>query len=115
MRLSEFKGEEALEVLADIIEPCSVILADPEVKSGFESGKKLKLVSLIMRKYKREILNIMAILDKADPQTYAPNLVEIPKKIIELLNDPDVINLFTLQAQSNESTNSGSASENIKD
>lgn len=115
MRLSEFKGEEAFEVLADMLEPCATILADPEVKKGFESGKKLKLVSLIMRKYKHEILTIMAIIDRVDPQTYEPTLVEIPKKIIELLNDPDIVSLFISQAQSNESTNSGSALENIKE
>lgn len=113
MRLSDFKGEKALEVLADILDPCAAILADPDVKKGFESGNKLALASLILKRYKHEVLTIMAILDNADPQTYAPNLMEIPMKIISLLNDPDMINLFTLQAQSNDSTNSGSASESI--
>ena len=37
-KLSEVKGEEALDVLADILEPIVTIINDEEVKAGFECG-----------------------------------------------------------------------------
>ena len=38
MKLSEFKGEEALDVLADIFEPLSVIFTDDEVQALSKTG-----------------------------------------------------------------------------
>ena len=38
-KLSDYQGEEALELWADLIEPMSEILVDPEMKKVFESKK----------------------------------------------------------------------------
>lgn len=96
MKLSEIKGEEALDVLADIIEPVSMMLADPKVKEMWESGKpKLLLVQYLLKNHKKELLTTMAIIDRENPDTYKPSLVDIPKKLLEILNDEDVQSLFT--------------------
>lgn len=112
MRLSDYKGEKAIEVIADLIVPCTEILSDPEIRKSFESDTRMILVKKILKLHGKSILEIMAILDGEDVETYSPSLVEIPKKLLKILNDPDVASLFMSQAQSNESANSGSASEN---
>ena len=35
MKLSEFKDDAALDLIADIIEPATEILADPAIKDAF--------------------------------------------------------------------------------
>ena len=67
MRLSDYKGEEALDVLADIIEPMTFILADEEIqKMRKEAAEKKKAVPYIkfvtpaIRNHKLEIIQILA-------------------------------------------------------
>lgn len=114
-KLSEFRGAEALDVLADLIEPATEFMSDKEVvlllrdRSTILSG-----ASLILKKHPKAILRIMARLEGADPETYNPSLVALPKMLVELFNDPELIDLFTSQGQSEAQTNSGSATENIE-
>ena len=43
MKLSEIKGERAIEVFADLLEPVSNILSDEEVANAFRmTNQKLK-------------------------------------------------------------------------
>ena len=103
MRLSEFKNEEALDVLADILEPAALIVADDEVKRLYNSGQpKLKLAAYIIKNHKKSVIEIMARLDGQDPATYSITLISLPLKIVEILNDPQIVEFFTSQAQENE-------------
>ena len=102
MRLSDVENEQALDTLAEIIEPVATILADESVKEIFRNEPKLKLVAYIIKNHKREVIEILARLDGADPAEYRFNLVTLPKKVLELLNDPGLADLFTLQAQETE-------------
>lgn len=117
MKLSEYKGEKALDVLADLIEPASVIMADKEVTELARSKKPVvQIVKPILKKHKKEVIEILAALDGEDPKTYVKKvgIFTLPAKFIEIFNDPELMSLFTLQGQNTEKTNSGSATENTK-
>jgi hypothetical protein len=69
MRLSDFKGEEALDVLADIIEPMTFILADEEIQKMRKEAAEKKInmpyiifVTPALRNHKPEIIQILARL-----------------------------------------------------
>ena len=95
MRLSEIKGEQALDVLADIIEPVTAICLDEEIQSMVKSGvPTLKYIKPILKNHKKEIVEILAIIDGADPATYEINALTLPVKLLELLNDPVFKELF---------------------
>lgn len=98
MKLSDIQNEQALDVLADIIEPTASILADEEVKRIYNNEPKLKLVSYILKNHKESVIEIMARLDGKDAENYTFNLLTLPKKLLELINDPELQELFTLQA-----------------
>ena len=98
MKLSEIQNENALDVLADIIEPTSLILADEEVKRIYQNEPKLKLVSYILKNHKQSVIEIMARLDGKEPENYTFNLLTLPRKLLELINEPELQELFTLQA-----------------
>lgn len=97
MRLSEVKGERALDVLADIIEPISEIIADKEVAKTLRSGKKSKAVSLAIKNHKKAVIEVLAALDGKSVNEYECNLLSLPKQVLDIVNDPAVIELFTSQ------------------
>lgn len=114
MRLSDIKGERALEVLADIIDPITEIMSDPEVASMFRSGNKMGAAQSILRLHGKSVLSVMATLDEEDPKTYAPSLIDIPMKLIDLFNDPAFEAFFSSQGQNQGETYSGSATGTIE-
>lgn len=101
MKLSEIKNEEALDLLGDLLEPVAEILADPKVKEMF-GGKPIKLASYIIKTHKTEIIQILARMDGVPVEEYTCNVFTLPVKVLELLNDENLKELFTLQAQMSE-------------
>lgn len=119
MRLSDFKGEEAIDVLADIIEPLSIILIDEEIQKLAEKKvAPLFYVKPILKVHKKEIIEILAILDRKTVEDYKKdlNLLTLPMQVLELINDPEVQNLFSSQGQSRiiPLASSGPAMENTE-
>lgn len=112
MKLSDFEGEQAIDVLADILEPASEIMSDKEMVNLFKSGERLKAVKMALKNHKKAVIEILAITEGADPATYKPKVLTLPAKLLEIFNDPEVIGLFQLQGQEDK-TSSGSATENI--
>lgn len=103
MKISEIKGEQALDTLADLIEPVARILADKEMEQAIRGGEpKLLLVKKMLKGHKAEVIEILAALDGADPATYEVNLLTLPVKLLEILNDEALTSLFTSQGQKTE-------------
>ena len=97
MKLSEYKNEEALDVLADIIEPSSKIMVDPKIKELTKKGDKMPIIKEIIKNHKSEIIEILATIDGVPVDEYECNVFTLPIKIIELLNDKDLVSFFTSQ------------------
>lgn len=112
MKLSDLKGEAALDALADLIEPITEIVTDAEfVRLAKSNAPRPKLIKAAIKGHKKAIIEILAILDGVPPDEYEVNLVTLPKKLLEVFNDPDVASLFQSQGQVTK-TSSGSVTEN---
>ena len=98
MKLSEIKDEQALDLIADIIEPISVLSTDEKFTSAIKSGNKIQAVKIAMKEHHKEIITILALLDGEDPDNYHFNLLQIPKKLMSIINeleeDEDLKSLF---------------------
>ena len=117
MKLSDYKGEKALDILADLVEPAAKIMADKEVVNCVRSGMPaVKLVKPILKNHKREVIEIMAALEEEEPETYAKkvNLLTLPKQLLDILNDQELVSLFTSHGQKTEEIYSTSATESTK-
>ena len=98
MKLSEIKGDRALDVIADLLDPMAEIMGDKQISDILKSGKApIRAIKLSLKNHKKAVLYMMAIIDGEDPETYAPSLLEIPKRLLDLLNDPEVQRLFASQ------------------
>lgn len=88
MRLSEIKGGDAIDVIADIIDPVTAIIADKEVAKVIKANKpKLLIAKTILKRQKDNILLILAILNQENPKEFKPSLVELPVMLIQLITD----------------------------
>lgn len=121
MKLSEYRGDDALEVLAELLDPAVEILADADIAAAWRDKnpnkprgqKQLKAVSIAIKKHKEAVIAILAALDHETPDEYREkiNVVTLPKKLLEVLNDKDLRNFFTSQEQTKvEPSGSASAS-----
>lgn len=113
MRLSDIKGADALSVLADLIEPVGEIMTDKEILQNLrKGGNKFTAISLALRNHPNAAISILATLDGKSVAEYTETLTvgALPLKLLELLNDPTVVQLFFSQGQTGAATSSGSAS-----
>ena len=114
MRLSEIKGEAALDLLADIIEPMTEIMSDPKVKELFEKKDKAAVIKCIIKNHKSAIIEILATVDGVPVKDYDMNVFTLPIKLLELFNDPELINFFTSQGLMEDQTSSIAPMVNTK-
>ena len=114
MKLSEYQGEAALDILADLIEPAGEIMSDKEIGEVFKKNR-FKAIGLAIKNHKKAVMQIMATMDGVPVDEYNCNVFTLPVKILELLNDSELIRLFTYQGQTGDANSSGSASENIEE
>lgn len=115
MKLSEIKGERALDLLVELIDPVTLILADEEIVKMYKSKlPNILLVKKLIADHKKEVLTILALLNEEDPETYEPSLIVLPKMLLDLVNDKELMDLFHSQDQMTGNESSGSAMETIK-
>ena len=113
MKLSEFKDDAALELIADIIEPATEILADPAIKEAF-SRSKMAAIKVAIKNHKSAIKEIIARLDGKTPEECHFTALSLPIKLLSMFNDPELQQLFTLSGQTEGENACSSASENTE-
>lgn len=120
MKLSDYKGEAALDVLADIIEPLTAIIADSEIQELAKSGDStpMKYIKPVLKNHKKEIIAILARIEDQPVEEYEKTVTvfTLPKQVLDLINDSEVQNLFTQQVQTpiTQLPHSGSVTANTE-
>lgn len=117
MKLSDMKGEKALEVLGDIIDPITEILSDSKVANEYRNNKnKLGIAKVILKEHPKSIIEILAKLNDEDVKKYNErNIIQITGDLLEMLNDEQLMSFFQSQGEMMANTSSGSVTENTKD
>lgn len=113
--MNELKNEQAIEALADMLDPIVEIATDKEIITVARSDNKVQMIKLILKNHARSILEIMALMEGVPVDEYECDLLTLPVKLIELFNRPEFSVLFLSQGQIEEQTSFGSAMESIED
>lgn len=105
MKLSELKGERAIEVIADLIAPITNIALDQknlqlfknkpqEGESAAELGAReiKEKMPKLLKTHKDDVLSILCAINGTKPEDMS--LVDIIKGTIDLLNDEEFRSLF---------------------
>ena len=112
-KLSEYKDEEALDLLADILSPTVEIMQDEAVQKFFNKGDEnmtvADVVTLVIKSHKKAVMQIMAALEGVPSEEYHCNIFTLPVQLMQVVNDPDLRAFFALQGQTDSASTSGSA------
>lgn len=111
MKLSDIKGEKAIDICADLLEPVTRMMADSKFQNIYygkekkEDGNpynKLDVVRYMLKEHKKSIIEILAILNDVEYEEYVKevNVLTLPATLLEILNDKEMNKLFTSQVQS---------------
>lgn len=117
-RLSDLRDEEALDVLADILDPVAEIMRDKQIADAFEPDSKvtmLEVAKMMIKGHKRAVMQIMAVLEGVPFEEYHCNFLTLPINLLKIINDKELKSFFTLQAQMDSESGSGSAMENTEE
>lgn len=113
MLLREMTDTEAMDATAELLEYIETLTADKEFMEAYRAkGGRMRLVKLLVTKYRSEVLHIISIVEGVDTSTYKWNLLTLPQKVLGLLNDPEVGKLFTFVPGKADPTFSGNVSAN---
>lgn len=114
MKLSEYKNEDALDILADILEPAIEIFTDKALIELIKGSNKPKAITYAIKNHKKSVLEILATIDGKKVEEYECTVITLPAKILEILNDEELMSFFSSQLPMEEQTSSGSATENTE-
>lgn len=115
-KFSDYQGEEAIELWADLLEPIAKILADEKIKKTYQSGQpKIVLAKEIINLHKTEAVSI---LTRIDPTPI--NGLNIITRLLNILSEieetEELMDFFDTGEQvKTESVSSGSAMESTED
>lgn len=94
-RLSDYKGAEAFELWADIIEPISAVFTDKDVEAAAnsEDGTSMDVAKIALKKHADDVIRIFERIDP-EPVTGANVMGRMLMLIADLMRDPVIAPFF---------------------
>jgi hypothetical protein len=116
MKLSEIKGERAIEALADLIAPAREILGDAKLKELIKADK-LGAVQYALKTYKKEVLEILAITEGMSVEEFKETctVMSLPNKLLEILTDKELMGFLYSQVPDEAMTFFGNVMGNTEE
>lgn len=108
-------NEDAIELLAEILEPFSEIIGDAGFQKIYEEKPLAAAVAYAMKNHSHACALIVAAANDESLEEYKFNAWDAIGTITRLLANPHFGSLFTSQGRKSESASSGSAMENTEE
>lgn len=109
MKLSEFKDEKAVEVVAKLLVPIGNIVKNRD-NAKARGGTHLEFASAILANNPADVKDMLAILNDKDPAEYHCTAATVIFDVMNMLADEELLQLFGLQRQTQTSSTSASES-----
>lgn len=121
-KLSEFKDDEAMDVLIEILEPSANLIKNNKFKLAIRGDKekdikpnKMQAIKIAITENRKDVVKIMATLNETPVEEFHYNLLTLPKMMVELFNDKELIDFFQYRGETDLEIPSGSATENTEE
>lgn len=115
MTFYELSGEEALDAVADLMEPFVAIFGDKRVADAYRSGNTILAAKTAIKEHKKDVIRVLAIMEGEDPETYKPSAMALPIQLLKMLNHPEIKELFPSRPSQTPHASSGSVMANTVD
>lgn len=107
MKLSDFKDEKGVEVVAKLLVPIGNIAMNPKNADAKDKGN-FAFVSALLQNNKRDVMDMFAILNDVEPGEYHCDGATVLVDTFNMITDPPLLSLFGLQRQTAASSTSAS-------
>lgn len=121
-KLSEFKDDEAMDVLAEIIEPAINLIKNNNFKLAMKGDKekgikpnRMQAIKIAITENRKDVVMIMAVLNEKPVEEFHYSLLTLPQMMLEMFNDKELIDFFQYRSETDLGTPSGSAMENTEE
>lgn len=118
-RLQDVKGEEALDVLADVLDYAVRLVKNDKIREALNNGgfRDIETIKLLIKEGKHELISIMAIIDGKPYDEFVEtlDLLTLPVMLYQTFNDEALQSVFISQAQTTGVTSSGLATETTEE
>jgi hypothetical protein len=116
MKLSEIRKYDAVETLADILEPIANILGSPETKANYEKAtNRIQQVRALLKGHSKDWIQILARLDQVSEEEYDCDIFALPSRVFEVITNPMIQDFFKSQGLTMGGMSFGSATENTEE
>ena len=89
-------------------------MTDPNLQKLVKAKNKGAIIKLLIKDHKKSIIEILAMIDGVPVDEYQVNVFTLPMKLLELLNDKDLMSFFTSQGLTEEAISSAAPAVSIK-
>lgn len=107
MKLTDFKGEKAIDVVGRLLIPIMNMVGNPKNQSADVRENVFTMLSAFFRNNPKDVLEMLAIMDDVPVETYDIDGQKALLKLFAIFDDPELLGLFGLQSET--VTSSGSA------
>ena len=102
-KLLEYTNEEALEKLADIMDPISEIVGDKRFKIAYKESK-IAGIKILLKHHNSALIDVLASYEGVAREEFSANAVQIIAMALRLFNDKEMMSVFTLPGQNEASS-----------
>lgn len=102
-KLLEYTNEEALEKLADIIEPISEFASDKRIRVAFKESK-ITAIKILLKHHNSALIDVLAVYEGIPREEFSANAVQIITMTLRLFSDEEIMSVFTSLGQNEASS-----------
>lgn len=121
-KLSEFKDDEAMDVLAEILDPMVNMMKNKDFVLAIRGDKKkgirpnrVEAIKIAITKNRSDVVKIMAVLNETPVEEFHYNLLTLPQMMVEMFNDKELMDFFGSQSEKDSQIPFGSVTENTEE
>lgn len=116
MAITDIRGEAAVNLLADLIEPVTAIATDKAIAEFRNDGSVpiTTIAKVAVKRHASDVVEILAACNGIPKEEYSGNIIDILREFTALINDKELMDFFGFVWQSAEEKPSGSATENTE-
>lgn len=114
-KLSDYKGDEAIDLWADLLEPLTRILGDDEIRKVIQSGEsKMSIAKTVLKLHKDDAVEIMLRVDP-EPIDGLNIILRLVALLADIGQNDEIKSFFGFAEQAQtEPESSGSVTESIE-
>lgn len=108
MKVDNLYRGDAIDLIADLLEPASVIMQDKKIADILQTETYVGIAVYILKHHKEQAIKIVCVINGEDPDTWEFNAWDVLRTLMNIIENPQIAEVFGLQSQNEQSTGFGS-------